>query len=170
MAHPPNGKEAECDNDIGAFLVLETDKCIGGDERSFAVRTVCSDGRNGGKFRLCSDWSPRNTASKTGRFHFYGSLKELKQTAAVAAKLCPNLAKMLQPKANGNDSLASGVAVEYCSFLDRGESEITKKAKRTLLCAKVSIPLLRPPGTESSKTREKCSRRYWQGKRIQQNA
>lgn len=105
----------ENDNDIGAVLVLETTEPLG--ESSFAFRTVRSKrSDNADAFTLCSDWLPGDrTASKATRFYFYGSLKELKQTAAALAKLCPTLADMLKGKEEGTNSLASGVSVAYDS-------------------------------------------------------
>jgi len=125
MEKPVTGRECEGDNDIAAVLILETKESLGEVGRSFAVRTVRANKHSDG-FALCSDWTPGNQIASTAtRFYFYGSLRELKETAAVIAKLSPTLARMLKPKkcdgVHGN-SLAAGISVEY-DALPRDESK-----------------------------------------------
>lgn len=118
--HRPSTQAPESDDDIAAVLILETSEALGAND--FAVRTVRSKQNNADSFTFCPDWLPGNsTGSKTSRFYFYGSLAEMKSTAAHMAKLCPDIANMLEAKGSNTLALSPGViSVEYDSAPSHG--------------------------------------------------
>lgn len=105
----------EDDNDLSAVLILEIEEPLGQD--SFAVRTVRSRLNNDDAFSLCLDWLPGdNTGSKATRFYFYGSLREMRQTAGYISKICPKVAGMFQGRESNSLALVPGViSVDYAS-------------------------------------------------------
>jgi len=109
--HRSSNRQPDSDNDIAAVLILE----IAEPEDIFAVRTVRSKRNNADSFTLCPDWLPGNgTGSKTSRFYFYGSLTEMKSTAAHMAKLSIDIANMLEAKGSNTLALSPGIiSVEY---------------------------------------------------------
>lgn len=105
----------ENDSDLSAVLILEIADPLGQD--SFAVRTVRSRRNNDDAFSLCPDWLPGDdTGSKATRFYFYGSVREMKQTAGYMARICPKVARMFEGKESNSLALAPGViSVDYAS-------------------------------------------------------
>lgn len=98
------------EEDVGAVLILEFNKHGG---RSYASRMVHSKYHCENEFATISDWTPGEVASRSTRFYFYGNLVELKQTAALIAKICPGIATMLALGPEQSNTLKTAVCVEY---------------------------------------------------------
>ncbi|KAL7543521.1 hypothetical protein ACHAXR_013049 [Thalassiosira sp. AJA248-18] len=113
MRHIDNeDADGDDDDDAGAVLILEIRDQRG--ESAFASRMVRAKYHDQNDFATIPDWTPGGVASKATRFYFYGNLVELRQTAALIAKLCPRAAAMLASGSESN-ALRASVSVEYGS-------------------------------------------------------
>jgi len=105
---------AKGSKNVGAVLILELSRPPPDD--AFAVRKVESRWSRENEFRLIGDWTLQSAASKATRIYLYGSLSELKQTAALMAKKWPHIASMLRSTSEKNNSLLGDeTSIEYSS-------------------------------------------------------
>ncbi|KAL9190403.1 hypothetical protein ACHAXT_007614 [Thalassiosira profunda] len=106
--------------DATAVLILEVDRPPPSD--AFAVRKVSSRWMKENHLELRDDWTPDNAASNASRIYLYGGLAELRHTAALMAKKCPRLSKMLETTSSETNSLRDGASIDYASAPEFAEA------------------------------------------------
>ncbi|KAL7546825.1 hypothetical protein ACHAWF_010156 [Thalassiosira exigua] len=99
--------------DATAVLILEVSRPPPGD--AFAVRKVSSRWSKENLLELRDDWTPDGAASNASRVYLYGGPEELRQTAALMAKKCPRLSRMLESASSETNSLRDGASIDYAS-------------------------------------------------------
>jgi len=108
--------------DATAVLILEVSRPPPGD--AFAVRKVASRWMKENLLELRDDWTPDKAASGASRIYLFGGLAELRHTAALMAKKCPRIAKMLETISSETNSLREGASIDYASapeFAEKGK-------------------------------------------------
>eukprot|EP00563_Minutocellus_polymorphus_P012797 CAMPEP_0181065516 /NCGR_PEP_ID=MMETSP1070-20121207/24775_1 /TAXON_ID=265543 /ORGANISM="Minutocellus polymorphus, Strain NH13" /LENGTH=697 /DNA_ID=CAMNT_0023145901 /DNA_START=183 /DNA_END=2276 /DNA_ORIENTATION=- len=107
------GKTSGEESDNGVVLVLEISEKL--EANAFVARKVHAKYHRENSFAVVDDWTPNKVASRSSRFYLYGNLTELKQAAALMAKLCPHLAIMLSSSTSESNTLRASASVDYAS-------------------------------------------------------